>query len=57
MRMIEARQVVEVAVLPERKLGVGRTRDEPSSLEDGDGPRAHALEETLAARGEHGCAG
>ena len=55
--VVEAGQVVEVAVLPERELGVGRARQQARALDDGHGPGAHALEEASTARGEHESAG
>ena len=57
VRMVEAGQVVEVAVLPERELRVGRARDDARALHDGHGPGAHALDESLATRGKHEGAG
>jgi len=53
VRVVEAGQVVEVAVLAEGELGVGRARHQAGALDEGHGSGAHALEEASTARGEH----
>lgn len=52
-RMIEARQVPEVAVLSEREFGVGRAHSQTCADEDRDRVRAHGVEQFLAPFGEH----
>src|SRR5690606_1958633 len=53
VRVVEARQVVEVAVLAEAEVRVARARREPRSEQDRDRLRLHRLQESLAAGGEH----
>ena len=53
VRVVEAREVPEVAVLAERVLGVARARDQARAAEDRDRVGTHRIEHALAAFGEH----
>src|SRR5690606_4562067 len=54
VRVVEARQVVEVAVLTEAVVGVARARRQPRSEQDRDRAGLHRLQEPPAAGGEQG---
>ncbi len=52
--MVEARQVVEVAVLAEREVRVGRAPREAGTQEQRDRVRFHGVEDALASGLVHG---